>query len=629
MWKSAGLKSNSLCTSGKSTFSTIVLVFTILFSVFVSTPLIQAQTVTNTITVGDGPFGLGVNTSTNKIYVANNAANTVSVIDGSSNTVTATINVGSGPQGVGVNTSTNKIYVANAAANTVSVISGSSDSVSSTVNVGSVPQFIGVNTETNKIYVGNRNGDSVSVIDGSSDSVSTTITVGDGPFGVGVNTSTNKIYVANFFADTVSVIDGSTDTVSTTINVGDGPYGVDVNTSTNKIYISNENADTVSVIDGSSNTVTATITVGDGPRGVDTHPTTNKIYVVNNAADTVSVIDGSTNTVSTTVTVGDQPVGVGVNTSTDKIYVANFNSDSVSVISDPRPTTATSSGGGPKGDVYAPTFSLDKFTFSRLFPENVVKTVQDNPLIPIEPINDETLALPLAINENGYAISNHANTIKTNTIQTGTPTIIKLNLSDETGIEHIVLYTNLRGEKREIADSDTYIVYDEYKELEVVDPHGLFYFANVTVHKNNTKYLVSYNVTFAKPMEKSDIIFRIWDDRRNAADTKIFAAWEIGGEEITKNEQFSLLLADPAVKGAESSEFALYDKEAAVIMDKWAGYYAESASDASMLKAIGLEGSHIPHWVKKFFGENIYQGDLNMDDFVEAIKYLSKVGIVK
>lgn len=191
------------------------------------------------------------------------------------------------------------------------------------------------------------------------------------------------------------------------------------------------------------------------------------------------------------------------------------------------------------------------------------------------------------------------------------------------------MYTNLRGEKREVQDSDTYIIFDEHKELEIVDPHGFFYFANVTVHKNNTKYIVSYNVTFTKPMEKSDIIFRIWDDRRNVADTKIFDAWQVVGEEIKPEEQFSLLLSEPAVKHVESSEFSLYDKEAAIIMDKWAGYYAESASDAFMLKALGLEGNHIPHWAKKFFGENIHQGDLEMNDFVEAIKYLSKVGIVK
>jgi len=191
------------------------------------------------------------------------------------------------------------------------------------------------------------------------------------------------------------------------------------------------------------------------------------------------------------------------------------------------PTTSVSSGGGTSGDTSAPSFGFDKFTFSRLFPENVLDTIQDDPYTQIEPIKDQTLDLPLVINDNGYAISKYANTIVTNTIEAGNPFSVKLNLSDETGIEHFALYTNLRGDKREISDSDTYVIFDEYKELEIIDPHQFFSFANVTVYENQTKYSVSFNVIFSKPMEKSDIIFRIWDERRNSADTKIFDALEI------------------------------------------------------------------------------------------------------
>jgi len=286
----------------------------------------------------------------------------------------------------------------------------------------------------------------------------------------------------------------------------------------------------------------------------------------------------------------------------------------------------TSGGGGPKGDVSSPSFSLDRFTFSRLFPEHVLDTLQDDPYTPIEPIKDETLALPLVINDNGYAISKYTNTIVTNTIETGNPVNIKLNLSDETGIEHVALYTNLRGEKREIQDSDTYIIFDEYKELEIIDPHEFFSFANVTVYENNTKYSINFNITFAKPMVKSDIIFRMWDDRRNVADTRILDAWEIVGDDITK-EQFSLL-AEPAVKQAESSEFALFDNEKSLIIDEWAGYYEDTASNKKVLQALGLEGQYIPHWVKKFFGENIHNGQLEIKDLKLALEYLLKTDVV-
>jgi YVTN family beta-propeller protein len=71
-------------------------------------PAEAAYQVTATIPVGSNPNGVGVNPLTNRIYVANNGNNTVSVIDGLANAVIATVPVGSGPVGIGVNPSTNR-----------------------------------------------------------------------------------------------------------------------------------------------------------------------------------------------------------------------------------------------------------------------------------------------------------------------------------------------------------------------------------------------------------------------------------------------------------------------------------------------------------------------------------------
>ncbi len=42
-----------------------------------------APTIISTISVGSSPWSVGVNSSTNRIYVANNSSNTVSVIEDS------------------------------------------------------------------------------------------------------------------------------------------------------------------------------------------------------------------------------------------------------------------------------------------------------------------------------------------------------------------------------------------------------------------------------------------------------------------------------------------------------------------------------------------------------------------
>jgi len=128
-------------------------------------PVAYAQTVVATVPVGNAPVEVGVNSATNKIYVANHLANTVSVIDGATDTVVGSpIAVGSTPRGIGVNSATNKIYVSNENSNTVSVINGATNMVVATVTVGSNPHGIGVNTATNKIYVANASSNTVSVI---------------------------------------------------------------------------------------------------------------------------------------------------------------------------------------------------------------------------------------------------------------------------------------------------------------------------------------------------------------------------------------------------------------------------------------------------------------------------------
>src|SRR3972149_294179 len=95
-----------------------------------------APTVVSTISVGLFPEAVGVNSSTNRIYVANFSSNTVSVIDGTTNAVVSTITVGSRPWGVGVNSSTNRISVSNYYNGTVSVLDGATNTVRHTLSGG-------------------------------------------------------------------------------------------------------------------------------------------------------------------------------------------------------------------------------------------------------------------------------------------------------------------------------------------------------------------------------------------------------------------------------------------------------------------------------------------------------------
>ena len=316
-----------------------------------------SQTVVETIQVGDEPAGVGVNTQTNRIYVANWADDDVSVINGATNTLLTDVTVGDAPAGVGVNTQTNRIYATNSGDDDVSVINGATNSWIIDVQVGNNPTRVGVNPQTNRVYVVNWIDGDVSVIDGATNSWMIDVQVGNFPSGLGVNPQTNMVYVANWADDDVSVINGATNTVVETIQVGNETGGVGVNPQTNRIYVANRADNDVSVINGETNAVVMDIDVGSNPMAIGVNPKTNRIYVVNNNDSNVSVIDGATNAVVESFPVGGNAAGISVNPLTAQVYVANRADDTVSVIYDPPVPTITSIN--PSGETAGyPGFTL-------------------------------------------------------------------------------------------------------------------------------------------------------------------------------------------------------------------------------------------------------------------------------
>src|SRR5215471_7006028 len=157
------------------------------------------DTVSATIPVGLIPFGVAVSPDGSKVYVtnsstANSAPNTVQVIDTATNTVSATITVGLTPvcnppvpctMAVAVSPDGSKVYVTNEFANTVSVIDAATNMVSATIPVPSFlpshPFGVAVSPDGNMVYVANNGTDTVSVIDTATNTISATIHVGRGP----------------------------------------------------------------------------------------------------------------------------------------------------------------------------------------------------------------------------------------------------------------------------------------------------------------------------------------------------------------------------------------------------------------------------------------------------------------
>jgi len=242
------------------------------------------------------------------------------------------INSGSFPIGIDINPITNKLYVANQFSNTISVIDTDKSKVEKNIDVGNSPYDVDVNPFSNRIYASNRDSDTISVIDGFTNKELTRIRVGDSPLGIGINLGRGWVYVANLDSNTITVIDAIDNHIIKSLKYASLPYDIVINPLTNKVYVSDLGKDSVLVLDGSNNTLVSTITVGSNPSVLAINTQTNTIYVSNFSNDTVSVINGTSNKIETNVKVGHNPVGIAVNPRTSKIYVNNMADNTISVI---------------------------------------------------------------------------------------------------------------------------------------------------------------------------------------------------------------------------------------------------------------------------------------------------------
>lgn len=269
-------------------------------------------------------------------YVANNAANTVTVINTSTGAVVTTIAVGSFPYGVAVDQAGKFAYVTNSGSNTVSIISATTNTVVGTITLTGLsgPMDIALAPSGKTAYVSCGNSNSVAVINTSTKTFKT-IAV-QNPIGLAVTPTGAFVYVVSSSAGNVLAISTLTNAVVATIPVGSNiPVGMVISPDGTTAYVTNYNANTVTVIQTGNNTVSNTVNVSPGPFHEAISPDGHWLYVANynaGSGNLVTVIDTGAQTVVGTVVVGTGPIGLAFTQDSRFVGVTNEGSNNVSVI---------------------------------------------------------------------------------------------------------------------------------------------------------------------------------------------------------------------------------------------------------------------------------------------------------
>ena len=274
-----------------------------------------------TVPAGTDPRAVAVNVATNRVFVANESSNTVTVVDAATDTAIATVPVGPRPQHIAVSAATNRVFVSNAGDATLSVIDGATLAVTNLAIGGTGP--IAVNERRNMIYVA-RTGkaDEVTFVDGAALTWYTAATDSFSPMDLALNEAADRLYVVNYASGDVRAIDltSSSDFPPTkSIGVWSHPTKLALNAANGKLYVIGEDSrGPISIIDTASASSTSMAPPGhaQGPRAVVVNAVTGQAYAA--FTNEVVAIDGASNALSFIAM--PTPVALAVDTGTNRIY---------------------------------------------------------------------------------------------------------------------------------------------------------------------------------------------------------------------------------------------------------------------------------------------------------------------
>ena len=270
-------------------------------------------------------------------------------------------------------------------------------------------------------------------------------------------------------------------------------------------------------------------------------------------------------------------------------------------------TSGTSvDGGGGGGDETPPNFKSVSV--------HGAKTVQDDGTLGFGGILKKEIKL--------------TNQMPSAVVETGIDVSIKLLLYENSGkeaLEHITLYTNIRGPSSKVSQSDTYLRYNDGK-VTLRDVDGVFSNGNISFVERGGDLEVVFELTAQKTMNLSDIIVRAWDSPRNMREAKFVDAIEIVRGTDQSLESIGIL-------GNVQQEIeSVMDPEPLIsmeVLEDWAGFSDNYVSDNEFLSHIGIDGEEIPIWLKKSkIAKWVREGMISQQEFVNGLKFLDKKGII-
>jgi YVTN family beta-propeller protein len=230
---------------------------------------------------GKQPFGLAFDQTRQRLYAACWTSGEILGIALSSPKDATSAPVGRLPAWATRREEADEIWISNEGAGVVTIVNARTGKISGEIATGAGPSDIAFTAHGRYAWITNEKDGNVSLVDAVARRKIRDIRVGKVPQGVAVSNGGNRLLVANFGSDSLSVVDTTELKELTQIAVGRGPVDVVAlgTEDSARAWVTCFSEGAVAVIDLQQHHRTQQIEIGGKPQGLETDPIGDRVFV--------------------------------------------------------------------------------------------------------------------------------------------------------------------------------------------------------------------------------------------------------------------------------------------------------------------------------------------------------------
>jgi YVTN family beta-propeller protein len=291
-----------------------------------SVRVIDAAGTVKSITVPAGPEALAINHKTGEVCVASSIARSVTLIDGQRDEILATVKLSKPPYSLAVDDATGDIYVPNNV-----VIDGRTHAVK-TIALGSADTLL-TDAAHQKVFLMGYESSAISVFDMKTSAIKQLLT---GDFHLwGMTQVGHTLYVNHLQGSSVAAINVDTGSY-VLIPTGPMPCALAVSIESEILFTANYGDGSITIVDTKTNRVVDTIHIGGRLQGIATDTESGVVYVADAQNRKVIAIDVKTRRSKGAANLSDSPYALAVNQRTHAVYAATTGSNGFVQVSFPK-----------------------------------------------------------------------------------------------------------------------------------------------------------------------------------------------------------------------------------------------------------------------------------------------------